>query len=108
MITHGEPHPGNLIRSSEGDWRLVDWDTVALALPERDLWMLDDTTSGSLELWESLTGRRVHRPTIELYRLAWALSDLAWCVERSPAEADADADAMLAGSGPQPYGALPA
>ena len=39
VVTHGEPHAGNVMRTSEGRV-LVDWDTVALAPPERDLWML--------------------------------------------------------------------
>jgi aminoglycoside phosphotransferase (APT) family kinase protein len=37
VITHGEPHPGNLLRTQAG-LRLVDWDMTALARPERDLW----------------------------------------------------------------------
>jgi spectinomycin phosphotransferase len=36
VITHGEPHPANLI-AAEGRLHLVDWDTVGLAPPERDL-----------------------------------------------------------------------
>ena len=39
VVTDGEPHPGDLIRTPEG-LRLVDWDTVRLASPERDLWLL--------------------------------------------------------------------
>ena len=34
VITHGEPHPGNLPRTRAG-LCLVDWDTTALARPER-------------------------------------------------------------------------
>jgi thiamine kinase-like enzyme len=37
VITHGEPHPGNLLRTRAG-LRLIDWDMTALARPERDLW----------------------------------------------------------------------
>ena len=37
MITHGEPHPGNILRS-RGRLLLIDWDTAGVALPERDLW----------------------------------------------------------------------
>ena len=39
VITHGEPHAGNVMRAADGHL-LVDWDTVALAPPERDLWMV--------------------------------------------------------------------
>jgi hypothetical protein len=39
VVTHGEPHPGNVIQTSDG-MRLIDWTTVQIAPPERDLWML--------------------------------------------------------------------
>ena len=85
VVTHGEPHPGNLIHTGAGV-RLVDWDTVALARPERDLWMLDDGRPGSLRLFEELTGRTVSEPAVRFYRLAWTLSDIASFVDmfRSP------------------------
>ena len=37
VITHGEPHAGNVIVTADG-LVLVDWDTTLVALPERDLW----------------------------------------------------------------------
>jgi len=40
VLTHGEPHPGNTMLTA-GGWRLIDWDTVLIAPPERDLWDLD-------------------------------------------------------------------
>ena len=39
VVTHGEPHAANVMRTGTGHV-LVDWDTVALAPPERDLWMV--------------------------------------------------------------------
>jgi spectinomycin phosphotransferase len=43
VITHGEPHAANVMWTDAGPL-LIDWDTVALAPPERDLWMvLSDT-----------------------------------------------------------------
>ena len=39
VITHGEPHSANVLRTP-GGLVLVDWDTVLLAPPERDLWAL--------------------------------------------------------------------
>jgi spectinomycin phosphotransferase len=71
VITHGEPHAGNLIRTAEG-LRLVDWDTVAMAPPERDLWMLED-----LRPYEALTGWTVDRQALDFYRLAWLVTDVA-------------------------------
>ena len=76
VITHGEPHPANLMRTADG-LRLIDWDTVALARPERDLWMLDDGSPGVLGLYEDLTRRAINTTAIAFYRLAWTLSDIA-------------------------------
>jgi spectinomycin phosphotransferase len=75
VVTHGEPHPGNLIRTSHG-FRLIDWDTVALAEPERDLWMLWDRTD-DLGAYTGATGHTVDPVAIEFYALAWTLSDIA-------------------------------
>jgi spectinomycin phosphotransferase len=76
VVTHGEPHPGNVIHTETG-LRLIDWDTVALADPERDLWMLEDASPGCLRHYEELTGRVISEPAVRLYRLAWSLSDIA-------------------------------
>ncbi len=73
VVTHGEPHPGNLIRADEGV-ALVDWDTVALGPPERDLWMFDDDAWAR---YERLTGRRVDLDVVRMCRLLWALADVA-------------------------------
>jgi spectinomycin phosphotransferase len=37
VITHGEPHSANVLRTPNGEMRLVDWVTVRLAPRERDL-----------------------------------------------------------------------
>jgi spectinomycin phosphotransferase len=76
VITHGEPHQGNFMRS-EGALFLIDWDTVGLAPPERDLWMLDDGTDGALDAYTKATGRPPDPRGIALYRLTWTLADLA-------------------------------
>jgi len=65
VITHGEPHAGNVMRV-DGSYVLVDWDTVALAPAERDFWMLGDGP-----------GRKVDQAAMDFYRLAWDLDDLA-------------------------------
>jgi spectinomycin phosphotransferase len=89
VITHGEPHPGNVIRvtparaGGAGPARggaglmLIDWDTVALAPPERDLWMVVTETGDELRRYTELTGRPVDATALELYRLRWALDDLS-------------------------------
>ncbi|HWL38442.1 MAG TPA: phosphotransferase [Frankiaceae bacterium] len=69
VVTHGEPHPGNVLTTPDGP-RLVDWDTVALAPPERDLWLLGD---GDFAAY----GGPVDPERIALYRLRWRLADIA-------------------------------
>ncbi|MFD6992338.1 phosphotransferase [Streptomyces sp. NPDC059943] len=75
VITHGEPHPGNLL--SAGERRLLlDWDTVGLAVPERDLWLVADGPD-DLARYEESTGRKPDLSALALYRLRWALNDIA-------------------------------
>ena len=87
VLTHGEPHPGNLIHTP-GGLRLIDWDTFALARPERDLWMLDDGSPEGFAVYEDLTGGSVCEAALSFYCLAWNLSDIAFFADmfRSPHE----------------------
>ena len=96
VITHGEPHGKNIIRS-EGELHLIDWDTVALALPERDLWMLDDGTLDTFQPYVDAAGRAVDRDALTLYAMAWHLSDIALFIDllRSRHADDADTRAAL-------------
>jgi spectinomycin phosphotransferase len=77
VVTHGEPHAGNVMRTATGR-ALVDWDTVALAPPERDLWMVVETIDDEpANVYASTTGRRLDPEALELFRLTWDLKDLA-------------------------------
>jgi len=76
VITHGEPHGGNLIRTEDG-LLLIDWDTVAMAPPERDLWILDDGTDEGLRAYTEATGHALDRSALAFYRLAWLVTDVA-------------------------------
>ncbi|MGW5673600.1 phosphotransferase [Streptomyces sp. NPDC003860] len=90
VVTHGEPHPGNLLWH-EGRQLLLDWDTVGLAVPERDLWLVADGPD-DLARYEELAGRRPDPSALALYRLRWDLEDvdafLGWF--RSPHAATPD------------------
>ena len=86
VITHGEPHPGNVLRlapsAGAGDragtrLALIDWDTVGLAPPERDLWSVATESGDELRRYTELTGRPVDPAVLEFYRLRWALDDLS-------------------------------
>jgi spectinomycin phosphotransferase len=73
-VTHGEPHPGNVMRTDEG-LVLIDWDTVGLTRPERDLWWFADD-AGALARYAEKAGRVADPKAITLYRDAWIVSDL--------------------------------
>ena len=72
VVTHGEPHAGNVMRTADG-CVLVDWDTVALAPPERDLWMVAAETAP----YARVTGHEPDPVAIDYFRLTWDLKDLA-------------------------------
>lgn len=81
VITHGEPHPGNVIRVG-GEAMLIDWDTVGLAPPERDLWMIVSDSGEEARRYTMATGRAVDPAALELYRIRWALDDISIEVRR--------------------------
>ena len=74
VLTHGEPHPGNTMRTDKG-WLLIDWDTTPLAPPERDLWDLADAPMRAA--YSAATGIVLRDGLLELYRLRWDLTEIA-------------------------------
>ncbi|MBA3427693.1 MAG: phosphotransferase [Actinobacteria bacterium] len=76
VVTHGEPHPGNVMRSGE-NLLLVDWDTVALAPPERDLWLVVGDGGDEVDAYTAATGHSEDANAIAFFGLAWELADLA-------------------------------
>jgi spectinomycin phosphotransferase/16S rRNA (guanine(1405)-N(7))-methyltransferase len=87
VLTHGEPHPGNTMRvaptsGSHDGWLLIDWDTVLLAPPERDLWDLDPGDGTLHAAYAEATGTRLRPELMDLYRLRWDLTDLSLGVAR--------------------------
>lgn len=73
VITHGEPH--NVLRSA-GRLYLIDWDTVGLALPERDLWALADADSREADRYAELTGRQINTTVVRMHRMRWSLEEI--------------------------------
>jgi spectinomycin phosphotransferase len=98
VITHGEPHSGNLIRT-DGGLLLIDWDMVGLALPERDLWWIVSEARAEAAQYTQLTGRAVSETALSFYRLRWDLADLAEFLPwfRGPHERSADAETAWRG-----------
>jgi hypothetical protein len=81
VLTHGEPHPGNTMWTSDG-WLLIDWDTALVGPPERDLWSLDPGDGSVLRAYADATGTAPVPSMLELYRIRWDLADIAVGVSR--------------------------
>jgi spectinomycin phosphotransferase len=97
VVTHGEPHPGNVMRTPDG-LHLIDWDTVRIAPPERDLWLIaDDDSDEVIADYTEATGWPVDPAGLALFRLRWTLADIAAYVDelRGPHQATADTAASL-------------
>lgn len=92
VLTHGEPHPGNLLWR-DGRPLLVDWDTVGLAPPERDLWSVAQGTE-DLEHYAEAGGRTADASALALYRLRWDLEEISSYVDwfRAPHDRSADTE----------------
>ena len=91
VVTHGEPHAANVIWCAEGPL-LVDWDTLLVGPPERDLWMVLGADGSERGTYEAATGTTIEPDVLELYRLWWDLSEIGTYVGefRRPHEEDAD------------------
>jgi spectinomycin phosphotransferase len=94
VVTHGEPHPANLMRVGS-ETMLIDWDTVGTAPPERDLWwIVKDSTDVAARRYAEATGRSVDRDALAFYQLRWALDDMSSYAHalRAPHHRTADAE----------------
>ena len=76
VLTHGEPHLGNFMRSA-GRLLLIDWDSALIGPPERDLWNFG----------------RGDPHLRELYQLRWNLAETAGDLTRFSAPHTDDANA---------------
>ena len=97
VVTHGEPHSANLM-TVDNVLVLIDWDTVGLAAPERDLWLVGIDEAGAQRYAEA-TGHQPDPGAMALYRERWNLDDLAHLVQRfrGPHRHDPDNDRWLGG-----------
>ena len=102
VITHGEPHRGNTIDTA-GGLVLVDWDTVRLAPPERDLWSLADEDPSILDAYEERTGTVPDGDALEAFRLWWDLVGVATYVGRFREPHVDDEDMRVAWNGLTEY-----
>jgi spectinomycin phosphotransferase len=93
VITHGEPHPGNLLRTRAG-LCLVDWGMTALARPERDLWRVISGDQDAAR-YSSRTGWTVNQDALALYRLRWDLDDIAGMLPKIRGSHQQTADTLM-------------
>jgi spectinomycin phosphotransferase len=80
VVTHGEPGPWNVLKTPAG-FVIVDWDTVQLAPPERDLWDLAETDRSALAAYTDATGTAVDSGALALFRMWYDLSEIAGYIE---------------------------
>ena len=78
VLTHGEPHSGNLIRRG-ADYLLIDWDTAGLAPPERDLWWIIAGAGPEADQYAALTGREVSQRRLRYTGCAGTWTTSACC-----------------------------
>lgn len=101
VITHGEPHAGNVLRRKDsGQLLLVDWDTAALAPKERDLCMLLDDSATDWTPYLEVTGDAVvSASAIRMFQMWWDLCEIAEYASWFRHEHDDSEDARIAWSG---------
>lgn len=82
VVTHGEPHSANVVRTTDGRMRLIDWDTVLLAPRERDLAAVLGGPTDVLPAYQAEAGPVSPRAAaLELFDVRWSLAEIASYVE---------------------------
>jgi spectinomycin phosphotransferase len=82
VVTHGEPHSANVLRTTDGRMRLIDWDTVRLAPRERDLAALVGGPTDVLAAYQAEAGPVSPRAVVlELFDVWWSLTEIASYVQ---------------------------
>ena len=76
VVTHGEPGAHNTMRTPAGPV-LVDWDSVLLAAPERDLWDLAQHDRSVLPAYSSASGVAIDQHALAFYRMWYDLFEIA-------------------------------
>lgn len=76
VVTHGEPGPHNTVRTPAGPV-LVDWDSVLLAAPERDLWDLAQHDRSVLPAYSAASGIATDEHALAFYRMWYDLFEIA-------------------------------
>lgn len=82
VVTHGEPHSANVIRTADGRMLLIDWGTLQLAPRERDLAALHGEPPDYLPAYQAEAGPAcARREAIELFQVWWSLAEIGSYVQ---------------------------
>jgi spectinomycin phosphotransferase len=80
VVTHGEPHSANVMQTRIGELRLIDWDSIRVAPPEREFRqsrVLKDDAA-----YTKLLGPG-NRPYVrEMFTVEWDLLEVRWYARR--------------------------
>lgn len=92
VITHGEPNASNVLRTPSG-YVFVDWESVLLAPPERDVWVLAEQDPSVVEIYSAASGVALDAEALALYRMWYDLFEIAGYINlfRAPHAATEDA-----------------
>jgi spectinomycin phosphotransferase len=83
VVTHGEPHSANFIKDGTSHLHLIDWDTLRLGPPERDLWIVVRGDSEALAAYQAEAGPFEPRPeAMDFFDLRWTLADICVYLQR--------------------------
>jgi spectinomycin phosphotransferase len=84
VLCHADLHAGNVLVEADGGLRIVDWDGLLLAPPERDLMFVRGSAIAGIvsdaeaDAFEAGYGPvAIDRELIAYYRIDWAVQDLA-------------------------------
>jgi spectinomycin phosphotransferase len=80
VVTHGEPGAWNVLKTPAG-FVIVDWDSVQLSPPERDLWDLAETDRLVLAAYTEATGTVIDSAALALFRMWYDLAEIASYIE---------------------------
>ncbi|HVX44881.1 MAG TPA: aminoglycoside phosphotransferase family protein [Mycobacteriales bacterium] len=79
VLTHGEPHSANLIRTDDGRMHLIDWDSARIAPREREFRTHLAPDDAVRRAYAVTAGTDLIRPYVqELFRVEWDLVEILW------------------------------
>jgi spectinomycin phosphotransferase len=76
---HGEPSPGNILSSNDGEIHLLDWDEPIFAPKEKDLLFFKDNVEPVMKGYSAFSRDAViDRDVLEFYGHMWNLGEIAY------------------------------